>query len=467
MGVTFKKNLITPPINDQQVQETEKRVIDNIISSKLETKKLPVMRLTGAKTTVTYFAQITDLVNDYLTNVNSFNSIDPNLARYKQIEKFVMLFKSELTPDVEADQVTGVSVEQSGSCFVLPNTIQPKPNDFFIMEQYSVKNLYRVTNVNINTLENEKGYEISFALYIQNFDLDQHSFRNCIAERWIFEYRHIGTEFRTLFREEEFEYLIIMRKLYVELSDAYVINFYDNVLNTFLFEVGVDTNTHEDLPYTVVGDNSSVILPDVKIPQYYKGLKFYEREMIEFIRKNNIFYNCKKIVNPTQFFTSRRNVYRETIYGVLESRDIKKLKYYYFIPTHLTIATPGYPPQLFGKVDLMWSPVLVDGAINLLPSEFRSKLSSIITSSAYGTFNGTIYKSITDVFVEIIGIYIKNDPKNDYMIIDRLIGLYKNISDLEEIPLEEKFFLYPLLGYILLDIMARFSDKDFLLLMSQ
>ncbi len=464
MGVSFKKDIITPMTSGSTTAEDERRVVDNVLKSKVEAKSSPLVRLSGVKTSVTYFAQITQMGSDYLNNLNSFNSIDPNLVRFKKIEELLLLFKNEMTPDVEADQINGVSVESSGTCQVLPRTIQPRIGDVFAMKNFERINLYRVTNVTIATFENESGYEISFMMLEENFDLSRHKLRDCIAEEWNFEYRHVGTEFRTLFRREEMDYLKKMRKLYNELSIEYIEKFYDKILNSFFFEVE-DTSSHDDIPYTIAGGAGVSTPPDVKIGREWLRRKFYEREMVEFLKKNNIFYNNRKIVLPTQFFTSGK-VYRETVYGAIEARDFKRLKYKYFIPVPVNMATPGMLPQLFGKVDLLWSPSLTDGCLNLFPVGFADKIKSL-PNSARNSYDANVYSNFIDIITETIAVYINGKPEDDYNVLTRLMYIADNSDQLCEIPSEESFFIWPLLGYILIDVMVRFSDKNFLELVNQ
>lgn len=464
MSITLKRDLITPMTSGSTTAEDERRVVDNVLKSKVETKASPLVRLSGVKTSVTYFAQITQLGSDYLTNLNSFNSIDQNLIQFKKIEELLLLFKNEMTPEVEADQINGVSVESSGSCQILPRTIQPRIGDMFAMKNFERINLYRVTNVNIATFENESGYEINFMMLEENFDLSSHKLKDCIAEEWNFEYRHVGTEFRTLFRREEMDYLKKMRKLYNELSIEYIEKFYDKILNSFFFEVD-DNTTHDDVPYTIVGEDNNITSPDLKIGREWLRRKFYERETVEFIKKNNIFYNNRKIILPTQFFTSGK-VYRETIYGAIEARDFKRLNYKYFIPVPVNMATPGMLPQLFGKVDLLWSPSLTNGCLNLLPVGFADKIKSL-PNSARNSYDANLYSNISEIIIETIAVYINGKPEDDYNILSRLLHISDKFDELLDIPSEESFFIWPLLGYILIDVMVRFSDKNFLELTNQ
>ena len=469
-GITLKKNLITPMTSGNTTMEEERRVVDNVLKAKVATKESPLLRLSGVKTPVTYLAQITQSANDYLVNLNSFNDIDPNMVQLKKIENMVLLFKSEMTPDVQTDPVMGVSVESNGTCIVMPRTIKPRQGDVFVMKNYDRTNLYRVSLVTPTTLENDAGFEINFVMIFDNFNIETHPIRNCIVEEWNFEFRHVGTEFRTLFRREEYDYLKGMRGLYAELSETFIGKFYDKTLNTFFFEVE-DNATHEDVPYTIVSQNPEqdmtaiVNSADNRTGPEWFGRKFYEREVIEFIKKHNIFYSNKRVILPTQFFASRK-VYRDTIYGAIEARDHKRLKYRYFIPTALTMATPGFPPQLFGKVDLMWSPSLTDGCLNLFPKSFADKI-KILPNSARQSYTDNFYQSYTDFVVELVAIYVNGRQQDDWNVVSRLKFLWENIRRIEEMHNEDMFFLLPLVGYILTDIMIRFSSEEFTKLMNQ
>ncbi len=464
---TFKKDRIAPLTSVGTTLEDERRVVDSIIRSKVDIKNTPLIRYTGVKTTVTYFAQITDIQSDFITNLNSFNDVDKNLKVFRRIKDFVMVIKGEVSPEMESDQQWGDSAESGSSAQILPRTLKPKPGDAFIMEQYGRVNLYRVSNVVPKTFEIDSGFEINYVMEVSDFRWETHPLSQCIADDWIFEYRSVGTGTRALFRSEDYDVLRTMREFYQELADEYISRFYHKVLNTVFLtiEKGITINQpSSDFSHSLGGDPYDEPIADIEeiaedSARSYVGRLLYDRELVCFIKKHSIFYTSNNIFLPTAFFPSRDNVYRDTIFGVIESRRINRLNLLYQVPTPMLVATIGYPPQLFGKVDIAWSPSLTYGSLNLLPNKFGMKMKSTFNAARSG-YDREFFRNYVDILVECISAYVHLTPSDDAKIIDRLYFIAQNRSGLNELSNSEKFYLYPLISKLLIEMIIRMSKEE-------
>ena len=68
--------------------------------------------------------------------------------RYNQIEKFPILGMSPLNPEEsQASQTNVRNYNLSGELFIIPGTIQPKENDFFIINHLNMNHIFRITQV--------------------------------------------------------------------------------------------------------------------------------------------------------------------------------------------------------------------------------------------------------------------------------------------------------------------------------
>ena len=68
--------------------------------------------------------------------------------RYDKITNMILVDFSPLTPNDTTASTTNVrNYDLSGEAYVLPNTIMPKENDFFIIKHLNMNNLFRVTKV--------------------------------------------------------------------------------------------------------------------------------------------------------------------------------------------------------------------------------------------------------------------------------------------------------------------------------
>lgn len=462
MPPTFKRQMVAPMTAARSPLEQERRVIDSILASKVGIKDTTLIRYSGSKTTVTYLAQMTSEGNDYLVNLNSFNDIDTNLKVFQRIDDFVFMIKAAIEPEEESDPALGVSEEAQGSAQILPRTIKPRQGDAFVMKQFDRVCLFRVSNVTPKTFENDAGFEINYILEADNFRWDLHPVTACIAENWQFEYRHVGTGMRSLFRKSDYEVLLKLRELYNELSDDYVTRFFNKILNTFLLSPPLDMP--ETSPFMILEPPKAMeeapltnLAQDARDNvQKLVGQKLYDRELVHFINKHSLFTTVDNTLYPTAFLTSRPDVYRDSIFGALEKRTLKRLVLFYQVPNPLMMATPGFPPQLFGKVDLAWTGSLVHGCLDLLPRNFYLKIKTF-SYEARSSYDKNFFNNFSDVIVECLSAYLQTTEAQDDSILSRLNFIAINSGNLDNIPDQEKFYLYPLIAKVIIDYMMRLS----------
>ena len=82
--------------------------------------------------------------------------------RFNKIKNFPIYNLPELKPDIEYDE-NGYDIElDCNDLVILPNTIKPRPGDYFIVSLPGMKEyLFRVTNFRYNTIQsNETGESV-------------------------------------------------------------------------------------------------------------------------------------------------------------------------------------------------------------------------------------------------------------------------------------------------------------------
>ena len=110
----------------------EQRIANSIILDKLETKDTPLSRMTSYKTTVVYYQQKVTGRNDYVINTANLGNTDVNKLAFYKIKDFIILCSDPLNVSLEKNEGS-TSLMGDGSANILPKTIKPMVNDYFLM----------------------------------------------------------------------------------------------------------------------------------------------------------------------------------------------------------------------------------------------------------------------------------------------------------------------------------------------
>jgi hypothetical protein len=216
--------------------DAQQRLVENILVAKEQIKYTPLMKLHNMRTEITYYHQkINNKVNN-VVNTGSLNSIDYNLKQFQKITRLTVL--TETIDHIHLpDTVYDMSFE--GELSILPNSIVPSIGDLFIMEVYNNKfHMFQVANITPTEIETNAAYRIKYVLFRQNVnpstcetDLDV-KLNVLKDEQYTFSYNHIGTEYRTILKNHEYEFVENTREIMYELSIEWIDRFYKRTLNT-------------------------------------------------------------------------------------------------------------------------------------------------------------------------------------------------------------------------------------------
>ena len=107
-----------------------------------------INKYTGSgRTIVTYFS-INDSKSSLSFGMNTYYQTLGNDSplRYDMIENMIILGFSPLNPEDTAASTTSVrNYDLTGEGFIIPGTIMPKENDFFIVKPLKMSHIFRVT----------------------------------------------------------------------------------------------------------------------------------------------------------------------------------------------------------------------------------------------------------------------------------------------------------------------------------
>jgi hypothetical protein len=118
----------------------------------------------------------------------------------------------------------------SGQGYLVPGTIKPSADDFFIIDRQGLKNhLFKINTIDFNTANPNKYYQINFELY-QNSATE---ITGNISGEYKFLIENMGSNQNTIVKSAD-EYLMQKAKDVVDvLIDKYIFSFYDYPYDSF------------------------------------------------------------------------------------------------------------------------------------------------------------------------------------------------------------------------------------------
>lgn len=221
-------------VDNEDIQP--KDIVNSYVSSYLNGTEQYSTFQDSAPNFVTYYSKNQQFSSsDHgLDNVEEIIGTNSPL-RYNKLKDFPIYGVSEATPQTNWDEDFGVNLDQDSEAFILPNTIQPLPDDFLIFQyqskEDSTSRIYRVTNVEVNNLENQSYYKIQY----ENFNVNSQDIERQVEKTYRTVFSNIGTENKSLILEDDFYQVNTNIKYSDELSKIFLDNFYNPSLNTFIF----------------------------------------------------------------------------------------------------------------------------------------------------------------------------------------------------------------------------------------
>lgn len=176
--------------------------------------------------------------------------------RFNKINNFYVYGLEKIATELDYGDWGLESSSIEGECIILPNTIVPIPNDFFIINHADKKLLFKVTNVSVNTIENGSNF------YKINYKLDQvdsDKIEAQVNDTFEMIVTNVGTQFKTIIKTSDYHHIDHVECILDRLKTYYRDLFYSTRVQTFIFMIDED--------------------------------RFYDPYMIEFIKKHQLMKN--------------------------------------------------------------------------------------------------------------------------------------------------------------------------------
>lgn len=196
-----------------------------------------INKYTGeGRTLVTYF-NINDTSSTTSLGMNTHYQIigKDSPLRFDQINNMILLGFTQLSPeDVNASSTNVRSYNISGDATVIPGTVMPKENDFFIVNHLNMNHLFRVTQVIQDGLNTDGSYKIMYSLFSTNIkEIDD--LRRQVVGQYIMDLQTIGGEDLTPVISEE-DHVLRSRLITMvdDMIENYIARYYDRTHNCFI-----------------------------------------------------------------------------------------------------------------------------------------------------------------------------------------------------------------------------------------
>lgn len=158
--------------------------------------------------------------------------------RYDKITKFPML---DLTPvkmeEKQASTSQARDLGTSGEVYIIPGTIMPKENDFFIINHLKMNHLFRVTQVGQDAFNTDGSYRVSYELFSTNPNDIEQLERQTVRE-FVTDFRTIGgSDLTPVIGKEEYDHRSRLIKMVNDMTENYIARYYDHTHNCFILHL--------------------------------------------------------------------------------------------------------------------------------------------------------------------------------------------------------------------------------------
>nr|DAS02474.1 MAG TPA: hypothetical protein [Caudoviricetes sp.] len=222
--------------------------------------------------------------------------------RFNKIENFPLYGMDQIVLGL-SDEEQGIDTNWDGDGIILPKTIKPVPNDFFIIPTLKDYYVFRVTNIQYDTVMPDNYYKIEFKLeYIDSTKIEELE-KQVITEN-ICLLENIGTETNCIIEKSSYFRIKEIEHMYNEIKELYMAMFYNERHNVFLCEIE-------------------------------EGKLLYDPLQTYFINIHKLFNDKKDLstlILTDQYDDPKRKYkYAKSVYKFLETKDMKLLSMFKYI----------------------------------------------------------------------------------------------------------------------------------------
>lgn len=254
--------------------------------------------------------------------------------RYKEIKDFPLYGLEQVVFDLDSAEA-GLTLTFDGDATLLPNTIQPYPDDFFIIPYLKRPYLFRVTGIRYDNIKSHNYYQINYTLESTESEVYD-ALLNQVIERNTCLQNHIGSEYNCVVNDDILTIIDKIEKIRDDLMTEYYTLFYSKRFNAFLYKE------------IITDDKMDVV---------------YDRLVNMFIHKQSIFnerdiYKTIFLTNEDYDETFERD-YHNSFFVCLEKNTIKRLRdAYCYRTTYITRPDSVFPINAISALGMRAYPII-------------------------------------------------------------------------------------------------------------
>ena len=211
------------------------QTIDSLVDATKDKIRNPYYLFTDKKPTkVTYYAQnIESSTLDEASGLYGSHLGSDSPIKFNKISDFIIYGMSKINIGLDTSDFGTESGDITGDeVVILPNTIMPRPGDFFSIPYLNEDVLFKVTGVNEDTLDTGAN------IYVINYVLDKldaiDRIESKVVNRFNFIVNNVGTDFKTIIRDCDYDLIGKLEGLVEELIIKFNNIFFDPKLQTFI-----------------------------------------------------------------------------------------------------------------------------------------------------------------------------------------------------------------------------------------
>ena len=213
--------------------DEQKMVNDNTFEYETRIQSPTARLLETTQTYVTYY----HIDVDESTTDTGFKDVASIIGwrspiKFNKIENFPLYGLEQIALQLQ-DEEQGLDTSYEGEAVILPNTIKPVQNDFFIIPILKDSYVFRVTDIQYDNVMQDNYYKINFQLeylddeMLKELDKQKNEEYTCVLE-------NIGTEDRCIIEKSLYHDIKDIEKMYDEIVDFFKVMFYNEKHNVFL-----------------------------------------------------------------------------------------------------------------------------------------------------------------------------------------------------------------------------------------
>ena len=274
--------------------------------------------------------------------------------RYNKIHEFPLYGIEQIQLDLSEEE-EGLNTNYEGNAVILPNTIHPLQDDYFVIDYLGKRALFRITDIKYDTIKSNGYYNIAFMLRAVDDPTEVDKIDCLVVEEYDCLFENIGTGDNCLIASRDAQVVAQCKELFDRLKNTYMEKYYYQKYNALLFMVSSDN-----------------ILYD---------------------------YSVARFINRSQIFFDRKTT--ETIYVYEEERQVNNTEYENSVYDRIIHKDFEDWEQLLAYFNIETSFMLCEGSIFDYYRDLRIKYMQFF-DYPLGPFNNAYYKYIDTDFIQAI-----------------------------------------------------------------